>query len=147
MAHPITVHRSVSSSAHTHATYASPARQAYEILHWGFVAAPVIAGLDKFVGLLTNWDQYLSPTFARISPLSLHGTMQAVGVVEIIAGLVVALKPKVGGWVVAAWLAGIILNLALLGTVWDIALRDFGLMLGAIALARLAVAHESGEIA
>ena len=143
MAQPITV-----GTAHAHSTtLASPARQAYEVLHWGFVAAPVLAGLDKFADVLTNWDGYLAPAFARISPLSPHGTMQAVGVVEVVAGLVVALKPKVGGWVVAAWLAGIILDLALLGGAWDIALRDFGLMLGAIALARLAVAHERGEIA
>jgi len=125
----------------------TPSRQAYEILHWGFVAAPAIAGIDKFFHVLTNWDKYLCPQFARISPISPHGTMLVVGVIEMVAGLIVALKPKIGGWIVAAWLAGIILDLALLGGAWDIALRDFGLLLGAIALARLAVAHERGDIA
>ena len=125
----------------------TPARQAYEVLHWGFVAAPAIAGLDKFSDLLTNCDKYLAPEFAHLSPLSIHATMMAVGVIEIVAAFLVAIQPKIGAWVVAAWLAGIIVNLALLGGAWDIALRDFGLMLGAIALARLSVAHDRHEIA
>lgn len=124
----------------------SPEYQAYQILHWAFVAAPVIAGADKFVGLLTNWDQYLAPVLARISPLGTHGTMLAVGVVEIAAGLVVALKPRVGAYVVAAWLVGIILNLLLLGSFFDVALRDFGLCLGALALGRLSAVYDSGPL-
>lgn len=124
----------------------SPARQGFEILHVGFTAAPVLFGLDKFTHLMTNWDAYLAPTFARLSPLSAHGTMRVVGAIEIAAGLLVALKPRIGGYVVAAWLAGIILNLSLLGNAWDIALRDFGLMLGALALARLATARERGRL-
>ena len=120
-----------------------PAYQAYQLLHWGFVAAPVIAGADKFLDLLTRWEQYLSPAFARISPLGAHATMLVVGVIEIAAGLVVAVKPRVGAYVVAAWLAGIILNLLLLGSFFDVALRDFGLLLGALALGRLATAHEA----
>lgn len=123
-----------------------PSRQAFEILHLGFTAAPVLFGLDKFAHLMTNWDNYLSPTFASLSPLSAHGTMLVVGVVEIIAGLLVAVKPKIGGAVVALWLLGIIINLALLGHAWDIALRDFGLLLAALALSRLAVAHEAKEV-
>jgi hypothetical protein len=119
----------------------SPERQAYELLHWGFVAAPVIAGLDKFAGLLTNWDAYLAPPFARILGSSAHGFMLVVGVVEIAAGLIVAVKPKVGAYVVAAWLAAIIVNLLVSGHYFDIALRDFGLMLGALALGRLAQAR------
>ncbi|MEO6420568.1 MAG: hypothetical protein ABIP39_14235 [Polyangiaceae bacterium] len=114
-----------------------PAYQAFQILHWGFVAAPVIAGADKFLHVLTNWDAYLSPTFAKISPLSTHGTMMVVGVIEILAGLIVALRPRIGAYVVAAWLAGIIVNTFLLGRGYDIALRDFGLLLGALALGRL----------
>jgi hypothetical protein len=125
----------------------TPSRQAYEVLHWAFVAAPVLAGVDKFFDKLTAWDRYLAPQFASLSPLSRHGTMEVVGVIEIVAALLVAVKPKIGGWVVAAWLGGIIVNLALLGNYWDIALRDLGLGLGAIALARLAVAHERHEIA
>jgi hypothetical protein len=125
----------------------TPARQAYEILHWGFVAAPALAGLDKFSDILTNWDRYLASPFARLSPLSVHSTMVVVGVVEVVAALVVALRPKIGGWIVAGWLAGIILNLAILGSAWDVALRDFGLLLAAIALTRLAVAHDRHDIA
>jgi hypothetical protein len=125
----------------------TPARQAYEILHWGFVAAPVLAGLDKFFDKLTTWERYLSPQFASLSPLSRHGSMELVGVIEMGAALLVAVKPKIGGVVVAVWLGGIILNLALLGNYWDVALRDLGLLLGALALSRLAVAHERRDIA
>src|SRR5688572_15757751 len=89
----------------------NPERQAYQILHWGFVAAPVIAGLDKFAGLLTNWDKYLAPAVANMLGSASHTFMLVVGVVEVVAGLLVALKPRIGGYVVAGWLGGIILNL------------------------------------
>ena len=121
----------------------NPTYQAYQILHWGFVAAPVLAGADKFLHVLTNWDQYLAPAFARISPLGVHPTMLLVGVVEVVAGLVVAVKPRVGAYVVAAWLVGIILNLLLLGSFFDVALRDFGLFLGALALGRLSEVYDA----
>lgn len=124
-----------------HAERHDPVHQAFQLLHWGFVAAPVIAGVDKFLRLLTNWDAYLSPAFARLSPLSVHTTMMGVGVIEVIAGLLVAVKPRVGAYVVAAWLAGIILNLLLLGHGYDVALRDFGLLLAALALGRLSAAR------
>jgi len=124
----------------------SPTYQAYQILHWGFVAAPVIAGADKFLHLLTNWDQYLAPALARLSPFGAHGTMLVVGVVEVAAGLVVALKPRIGAYVVAAWLVGIILDLLLLGSFFDVALRDFGLFLGALALGRLSAVYDSGPL-
>jgi len=117
----------------------SPAYQAYEILHWGFVAAPVIAGLDKFTDFLTNWDQYLAPQVANNLPFSPHTFMMIVGVIEIAAGLLVAIKPRIGAYVVAAWLVGIIANLLLTGNYFDIALRDFGLCLGALALGRLSL--------
>ena len=131
---------------HLDADAHSPTYQAYQILHWGFVAAPVIAGADKFLHLLTNWDQYLAPALARMSPFSTHGTMLVVGVVEMAAGLVVALKPRVGAYVVAAWLVGIILNLLLLGSFFDIALRDFGLFLAALALGRLSAVYDAGPL-
>ena len=118
-----------------------PARQAYHILHFGFVAAPVIAGLDKFAELLTDWDQYLAPAFQRLLGGASHGFMLVVGVVEIIAGLLVALRPRIGAYVVAGWLGGIIVNLLMSGQWFDIALRDFGLMLGALALGRLAASE------
>ena len=124
----------------------SPAYQAYQILHWGFVAAPVLAGADKFLHLLTNWDQYLAPGLARLSPLGVHGTLLVVGVVEVVAGLVVAIKPRIGAYVVAAWLVGIILNLLLLGSFFDVALRDFGLFLGALALGRLSEVYDGGPV-
>ncbi len=126
----------------TRADLRNPTYQAFQILHIGFVAAPVIAGIDKFFGILTNWDDYLSPTFASLSPLSPHGTMLTVGVIEVIAGLLVAFKPRIGAYVVAAWLVGIMLNLFLLGRGYDIALRDLGLFLGALALARLSTIYD-----
>lgn len=137
------VHVTASESA-APASLSDPRYQAFQILHWGFVAAPVLAGLDKFLGLLTNWDQYLSPAFAKLSPLGVHGTMQVVGVIEVVAGVLVAIKPRIGAYVVAAWLVGIMLNLLLLGHYYDVALRDLGLCLGALALARLSESYDRG---
>ena len=116
----------------------SAARQAFQILYFGFIVAPIVAGLDKFFHLLVNWDQYLAPTIAGLLPMSPHTFMLAVGVIEVVAGIIVAVKPSIGGWIVAAWLWGIIINLLLIPGYFDIALRDFGLSLGAVALARLA---------
>lgn len=111
--------------------------QAYRILQFGFVAAPIIAGADKFVHFLVNWDQYLAPWVAQLLPINAHTLMLAVGVVEIIAGLLVAFKPRIGAYVVSAWLMGIVINLVTYPGYFDIALRDFGLALGALALGRL----------
>src|SRR5690606_13522083 len=118
-----------------------PSYQAYQILHLGFVVAPIVAGIDKFFGLLANWEAYLSPLFASLSPVSPHTTMLAVGAIEVVAGLLVAVKPRIGAYVVAAWLVGIIVNLLLLGQFYDVALRDLGLCLGALALGRLSAVH------
>jgi hypothetical protein len=120
----------------------NPAYQAYLILRTGFVVAPILFGLDKFTNLLADWTTYLAPSIDRLVPGSATGAMLAVGVVEVIAGLVVAVRPKIGGYLVAAWLAGIIGNLLLLGDHYDVALRDFGLLLAALALARLATAFQ-----
>jgi hypothetical protein len=117
-----------------------PARQAFRILHAGFVVAPVLAGLDKFFNLLVDWERYLAPVATDVLPVSARTLMVAVGVVEIAAGVLVALRPRIGGYVVAAWLWLIIINLLVAGDFYDIALRDFGLSLGALALARLAEA-------
>jgi hypothetical protein len=122
------------------AAAANPARQAFRILHVGFVVAPILAGLDKFLEVLVDWDRYLAPVVTDVLPVSGHTVMLAVGVVEIAAGVLVALRPRIGGYVVAAWLWAIIVNLLILGDYFDIALRDFGLSLGALALARLAEA-------
>ena len=124
----------------TAAAIDNPAYQAFLTLRIGFVVAPILFGLDKFTNLLTDWTAYLAPSVDRLVPGSASGAMLAVGVIEIVAGLVVAVRPKVGGYLVAAWLAGIIGNLLLLGDHYDIALRDFGLLLAALALARLATA-------
>ena len=113
------------------------AMQAREILHVGFTAAPLIAGIDKFTEALVDWDQYLDPRYAEALGMSRRQFMRMVGVIEIGAGLLVAAKPKWGSLVVAGWLGGFIGNLMTHGKYYDIALRDFGLMLGAIALNRL----------
>ena len=110
---------------------------AWWTLRVGLGVGPFLAGLDKFFNRLTNWDMYLAPVIARLSPIGGHGLMLAIGVIEIIAGLLVAFKPRIGAYVVAFWLWGIIINLLLIPSFFDIALRDFGLSLGALALARL----------
>jgi hypothetical protein len=117
-----------------------PARQAFRILHVAFVVAPVLAGLDKFFDVLVDWDRYLAPVVTDVLPVSAHTVMVVVGVVEIAAGVLVALRPRIGGYVVAVWLWAVIVNLLVAGDYFDIALRDFGLSLGALALARLAEA-------
>ena len=116
----------------------SGARQAFLLLRSVFTIAPIAFGLDKFFGLLTDWDQYLAPWINDLVPGSAHQAMLAVGVVEILAGVLVAVRPAIGAYVVAAWLLGIIVNLLSIGDYYDIALRDFGLLVGALALARLA---------
>src|SRR6266498_6049646 len=115
----------------------SPAYQAFWILRFGFTVAPILAGLDKFFHLLVNWDQYLPGVVANMSPIAPHTLMLIVGVIEIVAGIGVALKPRIFGYIVAAWLAVIIVNLLLIPGYFDVALRDFGLLLAALALARL----------
>jgi|SRR5947209_8559649 len=116
---------------------ASPAYQAYQILHFAFTVAPILAGLDKFTHLLCDWDKYLAPAIANLSPIGGHNLMLVIGVVEIVAGLIVAMRPMIGGYIVSAWLVGIIINLLLIPNYFDVALRDLGLSLGALALARL----------
>jgi hypothetical protein len=125
-------------------TKTRPAYQAYRLLHVGFIVAPLVAGLDKFTHFLTDWDKYLAPIVADLLPVSAPTLMLFVGIVEIGAATVVALRPDVGAYVVAAWLAGIVINLLLIPGYFDIALRDFGLMLGALALARLSQEFAKG---
>jgi uncharacterized membrane protein YphA (DoxX/SURF4 family) len=125
-------------------TESSPAHQAYWILYFGFTVAPILAGLDKFFHLLTNWDQYLPEVVAKVSPVQPHTLMLVVGVIEIVAGIGVWLKPRIFAYIVAAWLAVIIINLLLIPGYFDIALRDFGLLLAALALARLSQQYSRG---
>jgi hypothetical protein len=141
MAEPLRRERFIEAppSEHRLSTRAqSPAYQAYLILYAGFIVAPLVAGADKFFQLLVNWDQYLAPAIAGILPVAPHTFMLIVGVIEIVAAGLVAFKPRVGAYVVAAWLWGIIVNLLLVPGYYDVALRDFGLSLGALALGRLA---------
>lgn len=135
-----TRHRSTTRPSRAH----DPAFQAFTLLRTAFTLAAVVFGLDKYFDVLTDWQQYLAPTFDDIVPGTAHQAMLAVGVVEIAAGVLVALRPHVGGYVVAAWLAGIMLNLLLIPGFYDVALRDFGLFVAALALARLAAAFRPG---
>ena len=125
------------SSVNSGALPGPTVRQAYLILRFGFTVAPIIAGLDKFLHLLVNWDQYLPGIMNRLVGGHGHELMLAVGVIEIVAGVGVALKPRIFAYVVAAWLFLIILNLLAIPGYFDIALRDLGLLLGALALGRL----------
>jgi hypothetical protein len=116
----------------------SPVFQAFALLRIGFTVAPILFGLDKLVDWLVDWRIYLAPEINDLIPGDAHQAMVLIGVIEIVAGLAVAVKPRFGGYLVAAWLAGIIVNLLVLGDHYDVALRDFGLLLGALTLARLA---------
>ncbi|WP_091416019.1 MULTISPECIES: hypothetical protein [Micrococcaceae] len=114
-----------------------PARQAFLLLRTVFTVAPIIFGLDKFTNILADWTVYLAPQATALVPLPAQTIMYVVGVVEILAGIAVAVRPRFGSLLVAAWLAGIIVNLLLLGSFFDVALRDFGLLVAALALNRL----------
>jgi uncharacterized membrane protein YphA (DoxX/SURF4 family) len=119
-----------------------PAYQAFLLLRVAFTVAPIVFGLDKFFNVLVDWESYLAPWINDIFPGSASTAMHFVGVIEIVAGLAVALKPRYGAYLVAAWLGGIIVNLLTYSGYYDIALRDFGLMLGALTLARLASEYD-----
>lgn len=123
-----------------------PAYQAFWMLRVGFTVAPILFGLDKYAHVLVNWDRYLAPFVVRQTPWTAHQIMYVVGAIEIVAGLLVAVKPRLGGYVVAAWLAGIIVNLLVIPDFYDVALRDFGLFIAALALARLATAFAAPAI-
>ena len=121
---------------------AEPAYQAFLLLRIGFTVAPIAFGVDKFANVMVHWPKYLAPWINNIVPGSGQQAMYAVGVIEILAGIAVAVKPRYGAWLVAAWLGGIVINLLTYSGYYDIALRDFGLMLGALTLARLASAYD-----
>ena len=135
--HQIKIETSSSPFAAVSAKTSSPAFQAYWILKFAFTVAPIVAGLDKFFGLLVNWNQYLPSFVNRMVGGQGHSLMYLVGVIEIIAGLGVWFKPRIFAYVVAAWLLLIIVNLLMIPGYFDIALRDLGLALGALALGRL----------
>jgi hypothetical protein len=119
-----------------------PAYQGFLLLRIGFTVAPILFGLDKFANVLVDWPQYLAPWINDLVPGNAADAMHVVGAVEIVAGLVVAFMPLYGGYLVAAWLGGIIVNLLTLPGYYDVALRDFGLLLAALTLTRLATAFD-----
>ena len=120
-----------------------PSYQAFLLLRTVFTVAPILFGLDKFFNVMTDWPKYLAPWIDGILPGSAATAMYIVGVVEIVAGILVAVAPRIGAYVVALWLAGIIVNLLTLPGFYDVALRDFGLLIGALALGRLADAQHA----
>jgi len=143
----------MTAHSHTHAVptsvhsdrLAEPGYQAYLLLRVVFTVAPILFGLDKFAGVLVDWDHYLAPWINDIVPGSGADAMYAVGVIEIAAGVIVAVAPRFGAPLVAAWLGGIIFNLLTYSGYYDIALRDFGLLVGALALWRLSVEYDRGD--
>lgn len=116
--------------------------QAFMLLRVAFTVAPIAFGIDKFFNVMVDWPGYLAPWINDIAPGTAQQFMYAVGVTEILAGVIVAVRPRYGAYIVAAWLAGIIINLLTYPGFYDIALRDFGLMLGALTLARLASVYD-----
>ncbi len=120
----------------------SPSKQAYAILHWSLVLVPAIAGLDKFSRVLADWDAYLAPSVARLLPLPVRETMVAVGVLEVLVAIAVAVRPRIGAYVLSAWVAATVVDLALGLAHLDVALFDLGLVLGALALGRLAQVYD-----
>jgi hypothetical protein len=136
-------HQPVATRGRRAALSRDPVVQSWLLLRIGFTVAPILFGIDKFAHVLTdNWTRYLASEFNDIIPGTASQAMHIVGAVEIVAGLVVLVVPRYGGLLVAAWLAGIITSLLLVGGYGDIALRDFGLLLGALTLARLSTAKE-----
>lgn len=125
------------SALRANTTTMEPAKQALLLLRTVFTVAPIIFGLDKFTNILADWTIYLAPQATALVPLPAQTLMYVVGVVEVLAGIAVAVRPRFGSLLVAAWLAGIIVNLLLLGSFFDVALRDFGLLVAALALNRL----------
>jgi uncharacterized membrane protein YphA (DoxX/SURF4 family) len=119
-----------------------PAYGAFLLLRTGFAVLPVWMGIDKFANGMTYWPHYLAPWIVRLLPFSAQTAMYVVGVIEIVAGLAVAIKPRYASYVVALWLAGIIVNLLSYPGFYDVALRDFGLLVGALALGQLARSYD-----
>ena len=124
------------------ADWRDPRYQAFALLRLAFTVAPIAFGLDKFFNVLVDWPTYLAPWIDDFAPGSAQNFMYVVGAIEIVAGIAVALKPRYGAYVVAAWLGGIVISLLTYSGYYDVALRDFGLMLGALTLARLASVYD-----
>jgi uncharacterized membrane protein YphA (DoxX/SURF4 family) len=119
---------------HSHTGTLNRTEKAATILHWTYGLVPIVAGADKFMHLLTDWDKYLAPAVANLLPMQLHGFMSIVGIIEIVAGVLVLIKPKIGSLVVALWLIGIAINLLLTGQYYDVAVRDTVMAIGSFCL-------------
>jgi uncharacterized membrane protein YphA (DoxX/SURF4 family) len=139
--HPLRTHPATSVSLVDRSLLRDPGYQAFLLLRSVFTLAPILFGLDKFANLMTFWPKYLAHWIDVIVPGSAQTDMYVVGVIEIVAGLAVAIAPRFGAWLVAAWLAGIIVDLLSGPGFYDVALRDFGLLVAAVALGRLAVRY------
>jgi uncharacterized membrane protein YphA (DoxX/SURF4 family) len=135
---------SVNYPAGSYSRSMSPAEKVATTLKWTYGLVPIVAGADKFFHLLVNWDQYLAPVVTRILPLSAHTFMSIVGVIEIIAGILVLMKPKIGSLIVGLWLIGIVINLLLTGQYYDIAVRDAVMAIGAFSLYTLISGRTDG---
>jgi uncharacterized membrane protein YphA (DoxX/SURF4 family) len=122
------------SGSHAHFSEMTQAEKATTILRWTFGLVPIVAGADKFMHLLTNWDQYLAPQIANIIPFSAEAFMSIVGIIEIIAGIIVLVKPRIGSLIVSLWLVGIAFNLLLTGQYFDVAVRDLVMAIAAFCL-------------
>jgi uncharacterized membrane protein YphA (DoxX/SURF4 family) len=129
----------------TKALAGNPSLQAFWALRVGFTVAPIVAGLDKFFHVLVDWDQYVAPVVSNLVGGHAHAFMLVVGVIEIVAGIGVALRPRIFSYVVSAWLLGIIVNLLMIPGYYDVALRDLGLAIGALALGRLSETYGRGK--
>ena len=125
-----------------HRARSDPAYGAFVLLRIGFTVLPIVMGIDKFTNVLTSWQGYLAPWIVDLGPLGAQQVMLVVGVIEIVAGVAVAIKPRYAAYIVAAWLAGIVINLLSYPGFYDVALRDVGLLLAALTLARLASAYD-----
>ena len=132
-----TTYEAAAARSRTDAAY-----QAFLLLRVGFTVAPIAFGIDKFFNGMVDWEKYLAPWIDRLVPGTAHSFMLVVGIVEIVAGLAVAARPRYGALLVAGWLAGIVVNLLTYSGWYDVALRDFGLLLGALTLGRLALVYD-----
>jgi uncharacterized membrane protein YphA (DoxX/SURF4 family) len=132
------------AKANTQSVTVTQTEKVISILRWTYGLVPIVAGADKFMLLLVDWDKYLAPQVANLLPLSPRSFMHFVGVVEITAGLLVLIKPRIGSLVVALWLLGIALNLLLTGQYYDIAVRDTVMAVGAFSLYLLVDGRKNG---
>jgi uncharacterized membrane protein YphA (DoxX/SURF4 family) len=132
------------AGSHTHSGTVTQAEKVISLLRWTYGLVPIVAGADKFMHLLTDWDKYLAPSIANILPMQPHTFMSIVGIIEIIAGVLVLIKPKIGSLIVGLWLIGIAINLLLTGQYYDVAVRDTVMAIGAFSLCMLVSGKRTG---